>query len=191
MKNIKEMNGGWNKVDDEREQQGEDEMYDDEEQEEQEVSSELDDPEAGSRWYTPPTTVSDSTSVTAASDEGRTCWVHDPTLDLVILEQLRGSFESELKSPSAWVIQRFAVLTGASSDSGLQDIVKLWRDEVACLTSTPKGEPLQLPPVTLLKGSPFYKILSWEKGGPLIGKDQKWYFREEVGEKYKDRKSVV
>jgi len=170
---IEEMNGRGNEVDDE--------MYYDEEQEEQEVSSELDDPE----WYTPATTPNDSTSVTAASDEGRTHWVHDPTLNLVTPEQLHGSFGSELESPSAWVLQKLAVLTGASSDLGPQVVARFWYREVAYLTNTPSGEPLRLPPVTLLKNYPSYEILSSEEARPPVGTDQGSYPREEVDEKYK------
>jgi hypothetical protein len=175
-----------NEADNWEEQEEADEADDEEQQEE--VSSELSDFEAGSRQSTPATTASSGTVATATSwisDDDGIDWAHDPDLELGTLEELRGCFGSELETPSAWVLQRLAVLTNAGSAFGPREAVRLWYEYVAQLTRTPAGEPLRLPPVARPENTPFQKAVVWEEANLLVGEARESCFGKDVDEEYK------
>ena len=170
--------------DEEEELKGEEDDGEDEE----EVSFELNESEAGSqqstRQSTPNTTASSDTAATVAtsSDEDDIGWARDPALKLGTLEELRGNFNSELKDPSAWVLQRLAALTNASSDFGPREAVRLWYWDVIYLTGTPTGEPLRLPPVVRPGNTPFHRVLTWEEANQFGGQARESSFWEVVDE---------
>jgi len=164
------------------EEEGEDEGYTEGEQEGDEVESESGWSETDSCRSTSVTTVGTVASVISEDDDDMS-WVNDPTLNLGELEQLRGSFLSELEVPSAWLIQRVARMTDASGKFGALEVVRNWHGIVAEYTVTPAGEPLRLPRVARSANSPFYR--TWEEVNMLGGAARESCFGRGVGEVYK------
>lgn len=171
--------------------EGQDDMDDDEEQEEMErASSEPSESEAGSRQSTPATAIGEDTAETATTpgnddDDDDIGWTHNSSLKLQTLEELRGDFISELQDPSAWLLQRFATLTEASSEFGPRETVRLWYEHVVYLTYSPARGRLVLPQVTRPKSTPFYTVITWEQAHSLVGEARESCFGRNVDEVYK------
>ena len=194
---IEEMDDEENEADDGEEQEEEDDVDDGEEQEEEnetdeeeeeQILSELNESEAGSRQSTPATTASSNTLATTTSttsDHDDVDWIRNPALKIETLEELRGSFRSELEEPSAWVLQRVATLTNAGSEFGPRLFVRTWYHDVVRLTGTPAGEQLRLPLVTRPENTPFHRAIAWEEANQLVGEAREWSFGRNVGEEYK------
>ena len=171
--------------------EGQDDMDDDQEQEEMErASSEPSESEAGSRQSTPATAIGEDTAETATTpgnddDDDDIGWTHNSSLKLQTLEELRGDFISELQDPSAWLLQRFATLTEASSEFGPRETVRLWYEHVVYLTYSPARGRLVLPQVTRPKSTPFYTVITWEQAHSLVGEARESCFGRNVDEVYK------
>ena len=150
-----------------------DEVTDEEEDDtsdEEEDERELDFPRMG----TPP-----------FNDEGMR-WAFSPTLRLGTLEELRGSFTSELEDPSGWLLQRFAVLLDPYCETGPRQAVQSWYNYVANLTGTLVGWPLRLPAPARFQNSPFHRQMDWEEASQLRGSARRLCFRRNVREEYKE-----
>ena len=111
-------------------------------------------------------------------------WAYDKSLNLTTLENLRQDFETELRNPSAWTLQRIIVLAD-TSEFGARESVRLWLDHVADLTHTRGEEPLRLPQITQHEDSPFYTPRTWEEANALPSEDRKSCFGRDVEEKHK------
>jgi hypothetical protein len=157
--------------------------------EEEEVRSESGWSKMGSRASTPSSDTSRSNSAdttSMASDLDAMDWANDESLDLTSLEELRGDFETELKDPSAWTLQRVMVLSEAGSESAARRIIKLWLDKVSWLTKTPPGDQLQLAPLRPPRPRPFYRVLTWDEADELVGEERERVFGRNVAESQKD-----
>ena len=113
-------------------------------------------------------------------------WVFGRGLKLGTLEELRGSFASELEDPSAWLLQRFAVLLDQYYDVGPRQAVRSWHNHVANMTRTPAGRRLQLPAPDPLQNSPFHRQMSWEEADQLGNNARRLCFGRDVREEYKE-----
>ena len=120
-----------------------------------------------------------------ASDLDAMEWANDESLDLTSLEELRGDFETELKDPSAWTLQRIMVLSEAGSESAARKTIKLWLDKVFRLTKTPPGVQLQLAPLIPPRPLPFYRVLTWDEADELVGEERERIFGRNVAESQK------
>lgn len=158
-----------------------DKVDDEGEREEEAGMSELSSSGTRSRSSTLATTVSNDT-VSITSDDGGIDWAYSRSLQLRALEELRWSFRSELEEPSAWTLQRIAVLTNARNVFGPRARVRIWYDMVASATGTPAGAPLRLPEVALPKMFAIYKPMTWEEASRLSGEDWELCFGRAVDE---------
>jgi hypothetical protein len=113
-------------------------------------------------------------------------WVFGPSSRLGMLEELRGSFTSELEDPSAWLLQRFAVLLDPYHEIGPRQAVESWYNYVANVTGTLAGKPLRLPSSTRFPNSPFHRQMGWEEASQLRGSARRLCFGRYVREEYKD-----
>ena len=111
-------------------------------------------------------------------------WAYDLSEDLVSLEELREDFETELKNPSAWTLQRIAVLAHVSR-FGARETVRLWLNNVDELTYTCGEESLQLPRIAQPEDLPFHKPRTWEEVDALPHEDRESYFGQDVEESFK------
>lgn len=106
-------------------------------------------------------------------------WGRDPK-NLKKLEELRWTFRSELKDPSAWTLERIKALTGSDSGSVARRFMVKWRTLVAQSTKTPEGVRLRLPDMGRPQDMPFHRVLTW---GEIVA--QKFPRGWEVEERYK------
>ena len=113
-------------------------------------------------------------------------WASSPTSRLGALEELRGSFTSELEDPSAWLLQRFGALLDPYDETGPREAVQSWYNYVANLTDTLVGKQLRLPALGHFQNSPFHRQMDWEEASQLRGNARQLCFRRNVREEYKD-----
>ena len=157
--------------------------------------TEGDDTQSESGWSETGSQYSTSSATTTASGDtivanpttprhSDTEGIYDRSVKLTTLEELRGDFESELRNPSPWVLQRIRVLSQAT-EYGARESVKYWFNDVARSTETLAEDPLQLPPIIQYEGSPFQNPITWQEANALNGEDREEFFGWEVEQKYK------
>ncbi|KAF9652262.1 hypothetical protein BDM02DRAFT_3109236 [Thelephora ganbajun] len=176
---------GIGRMDEEDNEEEEDEG--DEEANGADARTESDWSRTGSQGSTSATPASNNTvtpSIWTTSDYDDTGRVYDRTLKLGGLEELRGSFESELRDPSAWTLQRVAVLTDTDGEFAVREIVRLWLSLVVRSTGTLVGEPLRLPHVPRPEELPLHRPMVWDEANQLDSKARELCFGREVNELY-------